>query len=74
MGPHSVGPQVSGNVRCSFSCLGDTSAAAARSPNTSASPAPLCGHKTEFVFVFMQKSRQAPLPVSNRQLCIDLSS
>ncbi len=48
MGPHSVGPQVCGNVRCSFSCLGDMSAAAACSPNASASPAPLCGHTTVF--------------------------
>ena len=41
MGPHSLGPQVCGNVRCSRSCLGVMSAAAARSPNASASPAPL---------------------------------
>ena len=41
MGPHSVGPQVCGKVRCSFSCLGVMSAAAARAPKASASPAPL---------------------------------
>ena len=41
MGPHSVGPQVCGNVRCSFSCLGVMSAAAAHAPKASASPAPL---------------------------------
>ena len=44
MGPHSVGPQVCGKVRCSFSCLGLMSAAAARAPKASASPAPLHDH------------------------------
>ena len=44
MGPHSVGPQVCGKVRCSFSCLGVMSAAAARAPKASASPAPLHNH------------------------------
>lgn len=44
MGPHSVGPQVCGKVRCSFSCLVVMSAAAARAPKAPASPAPLHDH------------------------------
>lgn len=41
IGPHSVGPQEAGYVSSSFSRLGLTSAADARPPNSSASPAPL---------------------------------
>ena len=39
--PHSVGPHDGGYVRCSRSRLGDTSAAAGRTPYSAAGPAPL---------------------------------
>lgn len=41
MGPHSLGPQEAGYVSSSFNCFALTSAAAARAPKCSASPAPL---------------------------------
>jgi len=61
MGPHSVGPQVCGKVRASFSCVGVNSAAAARSPKASASPAPLYGGLTLSANILQDAARWPPL-------------